>query len=545
MGNSDNRDHYMFVIEADSRFQYLVRMTLFDNDNNIVLEGSQYPMQKTLGQGLYTIRLDTNGSIEDTVFLLNHDVRYKLSHCKEPLTEAGVLMPPPMYSAVPLDEKVYASSQEYYRKPAIDLATLHTWPIQPMTTNSSIYLFVRFYSRERYEQLKNEEKAASMTDFRLLNHLGIVICDLANEAGAIVNDEDGWMVFNGLLSPGLYLLEFTGPEPRQIPVYLLENFHTQLFLVLDKKPVFSSLRIFLQKERRFDPCDARNIYTDLLFTRLQNKDITLEEGLERSICNGELEGFMLHLLYAYITVLAKKEPNDFRYNVMHPLFHHHAWLQGPLPDWRAICILGGSLSGYSGTVEPIRGVPILYPGYLAIKEAAVVPEHKDLIREKSLNDLITVHALYDSLITTFTPVTIKIDELLTVNSNPRWKTKEPTGTPQTDKYREPYYANYYSNIRGDKMWDEFMAGYQGDTANWLEFLIYELVSKEHIRNPELLSQRLRISVITINRTIEEVRRKLYNKAWSSDNQQVQPPATHDPTPARLMKAYYNESLESL
>lgn len=544
MDNAGSREAFLFEISAEAFFQYVVRVTLFDKENNIVLAGSEYPVKEILARGLYTIRLESNGNIEDTVILVSCNCQYLISNSREQKNGAVALAPPRIYSSAPLNEKVFASSLEYYIRPASMLAKVNTWAFNGQYANSSLYLFFHFYTRERYQQLKSENKIAQIKAFRLLNHLGMVAFDFAWGPGVAVDEEDGWLMFNGMLPPGLYLLEYTGEEPRQVPVYILEGFHTQVFLFIDEQPVFASLRMFIQHEWKFDPYDLRNVYTDLLFVRLQNKDIAIDEGMVSAIKAGELPALMLHLLYAYIAVsTGNGSVEELTGVVMEELYKMHTCFQGPLPDWRALCILKEyTTKGIYSETAPVRGVPLINMGYQAIKNAAVLSANKDLIRESSLNDLITINALYDSLFTSFKPVTIKVDEFFTEN-NSRWTHKEPitdmySGDVQNEKYNNAYYTNYYSNRLGERFWAGFFTGYQQEPPNWLEYLIHELVKQENIRSLEILSQRLQVAVVTIERTITEVRNRLFDSVLVNDMPDDQPLMEVDVVEEEMLQSLY-------
>jgi hypothetical protein len=523
-----NSERYKIEIDAERHFQYLVRMTLFDAENNIVLTGSEYPLSRKMPRGLYTIRLDSNGSIKDKVILLGNNCRYRISHDNNATGDVIVLVPPPMFSAAPLDEKVFASSRDYL-EPAIKWSNATTVTFEKKYNSSSVFLFFRFYEKRRYRLLKQENKQLPLRSFRLLDSRWREIVNFSTGQGVEINYEEGWMAFNAMLPAGFYLLEYTGPEPRQLPVYLLDGMHTQLFLMLDEQPVFSSLRVYMQEDRLFDPYDLRNIYTDLLFVRLQNNDYYLEAGLARSVRDGMLPALMLHLLYAYMVVSSGRVSLDDLYlNVMGELYETYPELLGPLPDWRAICILGKpEHTGYR-QLDHVRGVPMINIGYQVIKSAAVDSPESYLIRENSLNDLIAVAALYDSLYTTFTPVGKGVEEFCQENIRP-WSQKEidrqmPSSKRVTDE---------------ENIWQYFFAGFRSDTDNWLELLIYELASGEKIRDVEILSCRLQVPVVTITRIVKDVRdRVLFHAVEPLDQSLEQRKEKFD----RLMKTYEQDQI---
>jgi hypothetical protein len=87
-------------------------------------------------------------------------------------------------------------------------------------------------------------------------------------------------------------------EPgRQMPLYVYDNWHTQLFITLndDGTPSFGSARLFLSKERKFDPLNEDNKYIDVFLDKLQNRDYTLSRELIEYAARSKFESPMLGL----------------------------------------------------------------------------------------------------------------------------------------------------------------------------------------------------------------------------------------------------------
>ncbi|XLS28646.1 helix-turn-helix domain-containing protein [Flavobacteriaceae bacterium M23B6Z8] len=397
---------YELTINIDYSFLHLVKVSLFDSKNREIKEldtSNAHHRFYELDFGLYTLRLVMNGEVKDHVFLLDKNKTFQIDSRGGP----GVITPPKQFSSVLLGE-IYESSHEYYTDNAVKWSQQDTLKHQSdskhAAASSSLFIFLRFASREHFKKLSSDPDFLPFNGFKLTDTNGKQIAVLDEENSAATDFDDGWLAFNCRLSSGSYYLFYEGKEPRQIPVNIFENWHTQLFLTLDEKPLFGTLRIFLAPDRFFDLHNETYKYIDILLNKLQNRNYSLGKELIEMAAYGKFRSPMLGLIAAY-TYLKSKETHEDRLfkiittNMQETILKNNE----DAPDLRALSILASQHfenENFPKTV--VKGTPMLRIGFEALLKASI--KYKRLIKEGSVNDFISENLYFDSPFNTFKPI---------------------------------------------------------------------------------------------------------------------------------------------
>ncbi len=545
---------FLLSIDADRGFRLIIKVTVFRHDNTLVLSGNEFPLEMELKKGLYTIRIEGNGGLSDKVIALNS---HQYFHIGRTITtpNAKLLEPPEIYSSAPLDETVYRSSHNYYIRPAIEFSSFSTWPGQHSPTEATLFIFMRFASKERYLELQihSERKIDSIVElsenFHLLNSNGKSLLRFNHRPGVYIDPRHGWIAFNTALPYGLYFLEYNGKDARQIPIYLFEGKHTQVFLTLDEQPLFQDMRIFLSDKRSFDPYSEVNKYADLLLGRLQNNDFTLDDALsERLFAMGYP---FLDLLHAYFYLIREKSRKNEGISAwMHVMLKRIRLLKiaggNPLPDLDALMMMDEirKKKGLPAAFDlPLKGIPLLRIGFEAIKTTAIAKP--DLIAQKSLNDYASEYLISDSAFTTFKPLPGIKDEFKSAIRGPFW-TQQPQSqdlvfpiddTPWLKKSGEQAVRRLFS----EDVYSLFIQGRKDNYFTWLAFQIRDELFKNANVSLSLLVQQIQVSATTITRKIKEINNKVFNTDFSSRKTDAATTLYNDEHARKqLLKDHHNE-----
>lgn len=400
------RARHKLTINIDYAFLHLVNVSLIDSKNREIErlpESNSHHLFYELSFGLYTIRITMNGEVKDHVFLLDKNQRFEIASREG----ANVITPPKQFSSVLLGE-IYESSHEYYTENAVEWSRkdtfTHSSNSKHASANSTLFIFLRFPSKFHYAQVISEPDSTAFRGFRLTNSNGKQIASLNDQQIVETNDEYGWLAFNCKLASGSYYLFYEGEESRQIPVNIFENWHTQVFLTLDKRPLFGSLRIFLAPDRFFDLHNETYRYIDILLNKLQNRDYSLGKELIEMAAYGKFRSPMLGLVAAY-TYLKSKETHEDRLfgiitkNMQETILKNNE----DSPDLRALSILASQhFENKDFPKTTVKGTPMLRIGFEALLKASI--EYKRLIKEGSVNDFISENLYFDCPFNTFKPI---------------------------------------------------------------------------------------------------------------------------------------------
>ncbi|KIA98513.1 hypothetical protein OA88_20485 [Flavobacterium sp. JRM] len=420
MLTSEKKLNHTLRIRISEEYKYFVNIILFDSNSRIIESQSsnRYEVLYALLQGLYTIRVEMNGNIKDEVILLDKEKEFEIGN-KNSYTSGDIkiISPPKQFSSALLGEN-YGSSHEYYTYPAIDWSQKETFEFNPDNNalNSSLFIFLRFPSVERFDTFRNSFSKPFYSDFEIVDEYGSVLTQFEKKIGVEINEQQGWIAFNAKIPNGIYYLMYKGEEPRQIPIYIYKNWHTQFFMTLGNQPLFATTRIFLSRQREFNPNERTYKYIDILLDKIQNQDFILDIELISIAASGKYESPMLGLICSYIYLQSNETKNDNLFSIINQNMRNVILVNNEQsPDLRALDILAANhFPNYKYKKRSIKGTPMLRIGFEAILKASV--ESKSLIPQNSINDFISENIYFDSPFNTFKPIpfkkrpTIKLDK---------------------------------------------------------------------------------------------------------------------------------------
>ncbi|MGL4597839.1 MAG: hypothetical protein ACRCYO_09930 [Bacteroidia bacterium] len=407
---SASEEKYVLNIASTSDYRFAVAVNVFSAFNERVYSGGiAKPIQEKLPRGIYMIRVELNGQVSDTAISLTEDayVIIRKGSTAGKWANARIIDLPELYSSAPLqDEKFdsYKSSHPYYIEAAEKYSQENTCSPYKKKESNSLFIFFRFPSREQYEVFRPTWKNDFANQFSLLDQTGKTLVDFGKAGTTVIDEENGCLSFNADLPVGVYFLDCKGDDPRQIPLYVFGNWHTQVFLTLGDKPLFGTLRVFLSAEKKFSRHNNTNKYIDIFLDKLQNNAMELTDELIDFAAQTKFESPMLGLLCAYLYLQSKNHKKD---DVISQMVHNLNVLilknNTASPDLRALEILAAKHFGYTDFSKlPVAGTPMFRAGFQAIRDAAI--EDSALIRTHSLNDYLSENMYYDSPFTTFAPV---------------------------------------------------------------------------------------------------------------------------------------------
>lgn len=518
MSTSDLNKKYTLRVELDDEYKHLVKISVFNSQNRIIppLEKSSSKYVYTLTKGLYTIRLVMNGEIKDKIFTLNADKDFIVSSNIYNNQNINIIEPPRQYSSALLDGnyvKTYDSSHEYYTYPAIDTSQKDTF-VYTDNANSSLFIFMRYPSYEKYMDLQSKRPTSFYQNFEIINEEGESIIHFESGMGIEINDNHGWVAFNAMLPNGIYYLLYHGNEPRQIPIYVFKNWHTQFFMTLGEKPLFGTIRIFITRVRIFNPKEPTHRYIDILLDKLQNKDYAVDRELIKIAAQGKYESPMLGLICSYLYCKTPNKQLIILLKILSKKIKNIILKDNEeSADLRALEILAdGHFEKKNFKKTPIKGTPMLRIGFEAIQNAAI--EYKDLIEMNSVNDFISESLYYDSPFNTFKPICIYNKKNTLAQNEESIDNNSQISDSSTESFEQEditKYATELFDLKNRNVMDylkQDITNFQNIRdiknemeGNWVQNSITEILSKEENISIKDISVRLNLPENTINRIL--------------------------------------------
>ncbi|MCX6312082.1 MAG: hypothetical protein NT084_10665 [Bacteroidetes bacterium] len=549
--STSNQPIFKLRIGSGSEYKFVIRVIVFDARNNQVHSSSVAEIiECSLKKGLYTVRVQLNGKINDTIISLSQDTNLVLRippYGKE-WENARIIDLPKQYSSALFKDtyhESYESTHEYYTGPAVNFSQTST-STSYKNDRCTLFIFLRFPTRELFHTLESKWEKTFNKYFQLLREDGTLLFDFSDTNNVKINLDDGWMAFNVVLNSGLYFLNYVGKDPRQVPIYIYENWHTQLFLTIGATPLFGTLRIFLSNERRFNPDDTNNKYIDIFLDKIQNKSLELEDELIQFSANNKFESPMLALLCAYIYLRGANTKHDYLigmmlYNLNNLILKNSA----ASPDLRALEILASKhFSDKRFSKKPILGTPMFRLGFEVIRKASV--DSPKLIKKYSLNDYLSEYLYYDSPYTTFKPVPKMVGEF-NVKSQGKFKSlkgdstnpfrlifnitervkkskgenalieKLPVDLDKTLQMSQDFKISYIlpksteipvANLLGENVFNKFIhqSNEEDENNSWLTFDMADMLKQNQNLSVSDLSKQLNVSGTTINRIFSDYKK---------------------------------------
>ncbi|MBK7389238.1 MAG: hypothetical protein IPI23_09285 [Bacteroidetes bacterium] len=540
MLTSEKKLNHTLRIRISEEYKYLVNITVFDSNSRIIESQSsnRYEVSFTLPLGLYTIRIAMNGDIKDEVILLDKEKEYKIGDKNSYTTgNVKIIAPPKQFSSALLGE-TYGSSHEYYTYPAIDWSKKETFQFSQESngSNSSLFIFLRFPSVEKFDRFKSSLSKPFYSDFEIVDEYGSVLTQFETRNGIEVNDQQGWIAFNAKLPNGIYYLLYKGKESRQIPIYIYKNWHTQFFMTLGNQPLFGTTRIFLSKHREFNPNERTYKYIDILLDKLQNQDFILDNELIEMAAYGKYESPMLGLICAYIYLQSKETKSDNLFNIITQNMQNVILKDNEeSPDLRALNILAANhFPNYKYKKGSIKGTPMLRIGFEAILKASV--QNKGLIPQNSINDFISENIYFDSPFNTFKPIPFKkkptrkqdnIEKTLSGKEDELLESPDSDGidlmeissqeemllpksfdfNPKVDKF-----TTSIKNLFDDSLFSYIQSTNEPDIENsWIKSSIADIVKSKNDMSINDISNDLNVSGNTVTRIFNDWKKEAKKK----------------------------------
>ena len=403
--------HSLFV-RIDEEFTHIVTVMLIDATNRIIdsVHSSSNHFEFEVQTGLYTIRIELNGEIKDQVIVIDGQKKIRVSSEYSEGKDTQIIQPPMQHSSAPLSgvhSQTYHSSHEYYTYPAIHISQNDTFTVKPNDSDSSLFIFIRFPSREKYKELRERWRRPFYSEFELVDEFGNRLIYFGAREGVEIDENFGSVAFSAQLPNGIYYLIYHGYDARQIPIYVFKNWHTQFFLTLGSQPLFGSIRIFIARNRQFDPAEKTNKYIDVLLDKLQNRDYSVDQELITIAAHGKYESPMLGLICSYIYLKSKQTKSDELFSIIERNMRRVILKENDdSPDLFALKLLAAEHFGHDSNSEELptklSGTPMLRLGFETIQRASVVDV--DLITKAGINDFISESLYYDSPFNTFKPI---------------------------------------------------------------------------------------------------------------------------------------------
>lgn len=353
-------------------------LTIYDGRDQVCLTSTgMNSVNTTLPKGLYTVRGELAGVIQETPVRLDRDVTLSNSEQTQ--------LVPQQYTAAPL--KGTALSHEYYRYPSQEWSVKTTRaPFGTETTNSAFFLFIR--PRDSNLARPALEEA---TKLRLLDARGDLVTSF--EAWEVqTKDSDGWLALSVEAPAGYYTLEYDGSQPRALALYLFPNWQTQVFLLNHGRLLMEGARIFLaNRGLGFNPNrDDITQATDLGLDYLQNNLKRLPNEVLQELLKLKFENPMLGFVAAHVLLMQETLNQELLRIVLDNL----DILVGKCADLAAIKLLFALRSGQQIETTPFEHPPMFRAGLEAVIRASF--DRQELLPEEGQVERMTPDQLTDS-----------------------------------------------------------------------------------------------------------------------------------------------------
>lgn len=396
------------VIHISEEYVFLVKLTLFDANLKLIepISATSNQVKFKLPKGLYTIRTEMNGEVKDEVLWFDKKTAVHISPNKQSNKSKSKIITPPLQFSSALLNNNYSSSPIYHTHLAVQWSEKDTYKTnykKHQSSSSSLFIFLRFPSKETYDDFVKKSSIPFWSGFELINENGVIIFSSESGEGLFIDKEMGCLALNLRLQNGIYYLHCKGLDARYVPLYVFKDWHTQFFMTIGERNHYGTIRIFLSKERKFNPDEQSHKYIDTLLDKLQNRDFELDRALINLVAHGKFESPMLALICSYIYLNGTNVQDDQLIRLIIGKLQEVILKNNQdAPDLRALSILAKKhFSDIELKNLKVYGTPMFRIGFDAILMASM--EHKRLITQKSVNDFVVENRYFDSPFNTFKP----------------------------------------------------------------------------------------------------------------------------------------------
>jgi hypothetical protein len=384
-------------ISASGQMEKLAHIAIYNAFDERVAKG-YHSLTASLPKGLYRTVVEINEKVVEKHLRVDKDIDEIIS---TPATSSSIAM------------KGFESSHEYYSDNAEHWSMTATTSFNFVGENpfGSLFIFFRYPDHDIWQ--KNQHKESLGKNFYLLNNKRELVIEL--NSGVVREDFDkGWLAFHAKLPCGTYYLHYSGSQenkdspPREFPISIFTNWQTQVFLTFKDRPLFSTLRISIEKpDKGFKNDDQENYMLEGVLQKFANGIYYLPEAELISLAYKKWENPMLGILCAYIYLASDECKNDdFFKDVVDKL--SDCILNTNAPD-----IVGLKIIKALHFKDPLQKLtlsepPMLLPGLRTIVNAC--EKNQSLIKKDSFAEDVLDKLYAGSVWTIYCPEPVSVPE---------------------------------------------------------------------------------------------------------------------------------------
>jgi hypothetical protein len=379
-------------ISASGQMENLAHLAIYNAFDERVAKG-YYSLTASLPKGLYRVIVEINEKVIEKHLRVDRDIDDIISI---PATSSSIAM------------KGFESSHEYYSDNAEKWSITSTASFSIENRSGSLFIFFRYPDHDIWQ--KNPHKESLGKDFCILNNKRELFTQMNSEV--VREDFDmGWLAFHARVPCGMYYLHYIGiPErkdspPREIPISVFTNWQTQAFLTFKGRPLFSTLRISIEKpEKGFKNDDHENYMLEGVLQKFANGIYYLPEAELINLAYKKWENPMLAILCAYVYLASDERKNDdFFKDVLDKL--GDCILNIGAPDIIALKIIKALHFDESLQKMSLSEPPMLLAGLQSIVNAC--PKNPFLIKKDSFAEVVLDKLYTDSVWTMYCPEPVR------------------------------------------------------------------------------------------------------------------------------------------
>ncbi len=372
---------FLFAFSAKGPLREFAHLKLFDSMDNLIIGGYE-KIKVMVPKGLYKLRIELNEYFEEQHYRVQSEIE------KSWLAEG-------QYSALPAE--YFRSTNEFHFNAAEHWSLSPTVDITNPEATSSLFIFL---SSSRKQSADSKSIPSLGGGFSIIDSNREEIYVL-NAFFVKENVKEGWLAFNVRLPHGQYFVRYSGKKSREFPVYLFEQWQTQVFLTIDKQPCFGSLRILIKRPLDgFRHHDRKILELDAILQKMQNGIYYVPKRLIDLAASGKWDDPMLGIIVCYVYFLSTTKDSDNLLELMLHNLEHVILKSSNSPDIKALKILSSIHKNEKANVNIDQPCMFLYGLKAALKKAQNMPS---VIPEKSFTEKIISDVYFDTVWTSYKP----------------------------------------------------------------------------------------------------------------------------------------------
>jgi hypothetical protein len=388
--NRETKYAFSFIV-TNKTVAPFTSLRLFNGHNEIISEGYGNISIK-IPRGVYQLQIEFNEHVENRHYRVDSNTKDELRDL-EYQTSSSI----PIFGL--------RNTHEYFSDPSTEWSKFTTGSKKKQVSGSSLFLFFRYSNKE----VSFKKRPRMEQDFFILNKKREVICklDQTNTKSDEGREEEyyAYAAFHQPLKRGQYFLLHKGKTNRcEIPLYIFPDWQTQLFLIFNDGPIFSSTKISIEKNQFFHN-STQTMQLDALIQKMYNGIYVLPEDLKMGAAYGKWQNPMLGILSAYMYLLSDSTLDDKLYQTILGNLERRILKDKKAPDLIALRLLGAIHFDKSIPREPLPGPCMIAAGMNAFLEQSL--ESEFLIPKRSLIEKIFPKMRTSSIWTMYEPLPVK------------------------------------------------------------------------------------------------------------------------------------------